>query len=86
MVYLTEIPADAFNLFFEKEYASHNVNSSSFCEPFHKFSEFKKNFANQFLENYYGIHYIGMLKESNNYKFTIVNKRLYTTAKLKFGI
>jgi hypothetical protein len=80
-----EIPSELFNTFFEKEYLNHNQNTF-FHTPFHKLSEFKKIYANQLLENYYGIHYVGLNSESNTYKFTIINKKLYSIAKLKFGI
>lgn len=80
-----EVPIDIFNSFFEKEYSNHNKNSP-YYEPFHKLSEFKKSYANQLLENYYGLHYMGLGKDRDSYKFTVVNKKLYSIAKLKFGI
>jgi len=80
-----EIPLDNFNSFFEKEYLNHN-KSASYYETFHKMSEFKKSYANQILENYYGLHYMGLVQDNNSYKFTVLNKKLYSIAKLKFGI
>jgi hypothetical protein len=80
-----EISADNFNSFFEKEYLNHNKNAP-YYETFHKMSEFKKNYASQLLENYYGLHYMGFMQDKNNYKFTIINKKLYSIAKLKYGI
>jgi hypothetical protein len=82
---IVEISIENFNSFFEKEYLNHN-KSASYYETFHKMSEFKKSYANQLLENYYGLHYMGICNDNGKYRFQIMSRKLYSIAKLKFGI
>jgi hypothetical protein len=86
-----EVPSDKFHEFILDALPKHH-SSQSFLEElnyrkFHTMDSFKKNFINEILNNYYGIHFIGSeLTSTNlNYKFTVTNKKLCTFFLLKYG-
>lgn len=81
-----EIPIENFTDFFKEVFLKHNKNSQ-YDYYLHRWNSFQKNYANEVLESYYGLHYLGISPQNNlNYKFEIVNKKLYSIVKLKFNI
>lgn len=81
-----DIPIENFTDFLKLNYPKHN-NNTQYDYHLHTWNSFQKNFANEILESYYGLHYLGICPQNNsNYRFEVVNKKLYTIAKLKFNI
>ena len=72
-----EIPIENFTDFFKEAFLKHNKNSQ-YDYYLHRWNSFQKNYANEVLE---------ISPQNNlNYKFEIVNKKLYSIVKLKFNI
>jgi hypothetical protein len=89
-----EIAADKFHEFLienlPKHQASANLVSELAHQRFHSMSSFKKNFINEILNNYYGIHYVGManisLKDNFfTYQLSVTDRNLCTFFLLKYG-
>ena len=83
---IVDVPIEIFTKFFsdicKKHYA---IEQYEF--RLHRLNSYQKNYANEILESYYGMHYAGISpKNSENYCFSVVDKKLYMAAKLKFGI
>jgi hypothetical protein len=86
-----EITADKFHEFIIESLPKHHASQSLIDElsyhKFHTMNSFKKNFINEILNNYYGIHYVGCeLGTGNlNYKLSVLDKTLCTYFLLKYG-
>lgn len=84
--FIVEIPIENFTKFFEGIHNNHH-NGQQHDYYLHRLNSYQKNYSNQILESYYGLHYMGISQnDKNNYCFSITDKKLYLTSKLKFGI
>lgn len=87
-----EISADKFHEFIIENLPKHQTSASLLNElsyqRFHSMTSFKKNFINEILNNYYGIHYVGIASTNDqniNYKLSVTDKKLCTFFLLKYG-
>ena len=86
-----QISVDKFNEFILECLPKHHASDSLLNElgfrSFHALDSFKKNFINDILENYYGIHFSGTETINNNlyYKLLVTDKKLCTFFLLKYG-
>jgi hypothetical protein len=86
-----EVTADKFHEFImevmPKHVTSENLISELNFHRFHSLSSFKKDFINEIMNNYYGMHYVGMNNSNSEikYKLTVVDKKLCTFFLLKYG-
>ncbi len=89
-----EITADKFHEFIIENLPKHQTSESLLTEltyqRFHSMSSFKKNFINEILNNYYGIHYVGIAgsKAGDNlltYKLSVTDKKLCTFFLLRYA-
>jgi hypothetical protein len=89
-----EVTADKFHEFLIENLPKHQTSNSLINElsyqKFHSMSSFKKNFINEILNNYYGIHYVGIADVSlkNNflsYQLSVTDKKLCTFFLLKYA-
>ena len=81
-----DIVIESFTNFFQEVYIKHNKNQT-YDIQLHRWNSFQKNYANEILEAYYGLHYLGMCpQDPSKYRFEIVNKKLYSIVKLKYNI
>ena len=88
-----EISAEKFNEFIIENLPKHNLASTSFIndlayQKFHSLNSFKKDFINEILNNYYGIHYVGIATTNDQnlvYKLSVTDKNLCTFFLLRYG-
>jgi hypothetical protein len=89
-----EITADKFHEFIIENLPKHQTSESLITElsyqRFHSMTSFKKNFINEILNNYYGIHYVGIVNNSPKdnsltYKLSVTDKKLCTFFLLKYA-
>jgi hypothetical protein len=87
-----EIDSEKFNNFLVEVFPKHHSNSEGFLHyimhrKMHGLDAFQKNYLNEVLENYYGIHYTGIsVKNKDNYTFSVVDKKLCSFLKIKFEL
>jgi hypothetical protein len=85
---LIEIDSEKFNSFLMEIAPEHNF-SDSFLQyishrRLHRLDSFQKNYINQVLENYYGLHY--MAQNNTNYILSVTNKKLCAFFRIKYGL
>jgi hypothetical protein len=85
-----EVTADKFHEFIIENLPKHHTSESLINElsfqKFHSINSFKKDFINEILNNYYGIHYVGTAaNETLTYKLSVTDKKLCTFFLLKYG-
>ena len=87
-----QISVDKFHQFlFEvlpKHLSSNQLIDELTFHRFHTLNSFKKNFINEVLNNYYGIHYVGLTNDHNAdilYKLQVSDKKLCTFFMLKYA-
>lgn len=89
-----EVSADRFQEFILDALPKHHTSASLLDElSFHKFhslGSFKKDFINQILNNYYGMHYVGLVNGNFRdldfkYKLAVTDKKLCTFFLLKYA-
>lgn len=88
-----EITSEKFHEFLFEVIKKHITSDTLLTElNFHKFhtlNSFKKDFLNEILNNYYGIHYVGIagisVREPElRYKLSVTDKKLCTFFLLKY--
>jgi hypothetical protein len=87
------ITADKFHEFLIENLPKHHTSDSLINElsfqKFHSINSFKKDFINEILNNYYGIHYAGISDkpkdEPLSYKLTVTDRKLCTFFLLKYA-
>lgn len=87
-----EIGADKFHEFIienlpKHQASAHLINELTY-QRFHSMNSFKKNFINEILNNYYGIHYVGIASTNDQnliYKLSVIDRKLCTFFLLKYG-
>lgn len=87
-----EIAADKFHEFIVENLPKHQASASLANElnyqKFHSLNSFKKNFINEILNTYYGIHYVGIATTNDQnlmYKLSVTDRNLCTFFLLKYG-
>lgn len=87
-----QITADKFHEFIIENLPKHQASAQLINEltyqRFHSMNSFKKNFINEILNNYYGIHYVGIACTNDQniiYKLSVTDKKLCTFFLLKYG-
>ena len=85
-----EITADKFHEFIienlPKHHSSHSLINELSFQKFHVMNSFKKDFINEILNNYYGIHYVGTTDGTTlTYKLSVTDKKLCTYFLLKYA-
>ena len=88
-----EITSDKFHEFLnevvKKHLSSDFLATELSYHKFHTLNSYKKDFINEILNNYYGIHYVGIAGISARepelrYKLTVTDKKLCTFFLLKY--
>ena len=72
----------------KKHNASQALTDSLIYHRFHQLDSFKKQFINEILNNYYGIHYVGLVPDTHHdllYKLQVTDKKLCTFFLLKYA-
>ena len=88
---LIEVGSDKFHEFLIEVLPKHHASQSIIDElnfrRFHNINSFKKNFINEILNNYYGMHYVGMSSSisESSYQLSVINKNLCTFFLLKYA-
>lgn len=87
-----EIAADKFHEFIVENLPKHQASAQLINElsyqRFHSMTSFKKNFINEILNNYYGIHYVGIAATNDQnliYKLSVTDRKLCTFFLLRYG-
>jgi hypothetical protein len=85
-----EVSADKFHEFIIENLPKHHTSESLINElsfqKFHAINSFKKDFINEILNNYYGIHYVGTTANATlTYKLSVTDRRLCTFFLLRYG-
>jgi hypothetical protein len=88
-----EVDIQKFHDFFLESLPKHNISQSLVDEliyhKFHSLNSFKKNYFNEIFNNYYGMHYVGLVVDSANeslkYKLQVTDKKLCTFFLLKYA-
>jgi hypothetical protein len=87
-----EIAADKFHEFITENLPKHqtsiNLVNEFAYQRFHSMNSYKKDFINEILNTYYGIHYVGIATtndQSLKYKLSVTDKNLCTFFLLKYG-
>jgi hypothetical protein len=89
-----EVGADRFQEFILDALPKHHTSPSLLDElSFHRFhglDAFKKDFINEILNNYYGMHYVGLVNNKYRdldfkYKLAVTDKKLCTFFLLKYA-
>lgn len=88
-----EITSDKFHEFLIENLPKHQTSQSLITElsyqKFHSINSFKKDFINEILNNYYGIHYVGLSDHSKDqplsYKLSVTDRKLCTFFLLKYA-
>ena len=87
-----EIDCTKFNDFLSKVMPNHHSNCNDLLnyliyKKLHGLDVFQKNYINQVLENYYGIHFKGISpRDKEKYFFSVTDKKLCTFFKIQYGI
>jgi hypothetical protein len=72
-----------------KHVTSQNLIDELGYHRFHTLNSYKKDFINEIMNNYYGMHYVGLVTdaptESLKYKLTVTDTKLCTFFLLKYG-
>jgi hypothetical protein len=87
-----EIAADKFQEFIIENLPKHQTSANLVDElsyqKFHSMNSFKKNFINEILNSYYGIHYVGISSKNDQnliYKLSVTDRNLCTFFLLRYG-
>lgn len=84
-----EVDSEKFNSFLIEVIPEHHQDAHNFVSyltyrKLHKLDSFQKEYVNQILENYYGLHY--MAQKNENYILSVTNKKLCAFFKIKYGL
>jgi len=86
------VPIDKFNEFIVEALTEHKASKSLIDQvayhKFHQLNSFSKQFINEIINNYYGIHYVGLIPDSQHdliYKLQVIDKKLCTFFLLKYA-
>lgn len=88
-----ELTSEKFNEFLMEALPKHQISDALTTEltyqKFHNLNSYKKNYINDILNNYYGMHYSGLVSDSEQntlkYKLSVVDKKLCTFFLIKYG-
>jgi hypothetical protein len=85
---LIEVDSEKFNSFLVEIAPEHNF-SESFSQyilhrKLHRLDSFQKNYINEILENYYGVHFL--VQKNENYILSVTNRKLCTFFKIKYDL
>jgi hypothetical protein len=83
---IIEISKDKFDDFFREIYPKHHNIESQNVSEIHRLSAFEKNYVNQIFELNYGFNYAGLSIDKSNYHLLLVDKKLFSVARIKYGI
>ena len=87
---IIEISKDKFDDFFRGIYPKHHKVEAHFqtqnLSEIHRLSAFEKNYVNQIFELNYGFNYAGLSSDKSTYHLLLVDKKLFSIARIKYGI
>jgi hypothetical protein len=83
---IIEISKEKFDDFFREIYPKHHKTENQHIAEIHRLSAFEKNYVNQIFELNYGFNYAGLSIDKTNYNLLLVDKKLFSVARIKYGI